>query len=525
MSENTGHSEGGGPAGPDLGAGVPADRVPEGGFLAGRLGDESVLLSRLEGRCYAIGASCSHYGGPLAEGLVVGDTVRCPWHHAAFSLRTGRAERPPAINDVPCYLVEEHDGRVRVTGAAEPASGATHGGAHPDSVVIVGTGAAGTVAAETLRREGFTGRLVMIDADPDAPVDRPNLSKDYLAGNAPEEWIPLRAPDWFAERDIDYRAARRVTALDPRARRVDLDNGESVSYGALLLATGASPVHLPIPAADALPLHYLRSLGDSRTIIRAAEQAGEGARAVVIGASFIGLEVAASLRARGLDVHVVAPESRPLERVMGAELGDLIRRLHETHGVTFHLGHKPREVLADAVVLESGERLPAALVVAGVGVRPNVQLAENAGLTMDRGVVVDEHLATSAPGVYAAGDVARWPDPHTGDRIRVEHWVVAERMGQAAARNILGAAEAFTAVPFFWSAHYGMMIRYVGHAERWDAIEIEGDLDAHDCAVRFRANGRTLAMAAIGRDREALEAELAMERAPLAAAGHGSRGR
>lgn len=524
MGENTGHGDGAVPPGPDLAAGVAADQVTEGGLLAGRLGEDAVLLARIGGRCYAIGASCSHYGGPLAEGIVTGDTVRCPWHHAAFSLKTGRAVRPPAINDVACYDVEERDGRVRVSGPVTAKGRPSTQRARPEAVVIVGTGAAGTVAAETLRREGFTGRLVMIGADRDEPVDRPNLSKDYLAGNAPEEWIPLRPSEWFAERDIDLRAPRRVVALDPKARTVTLDNGESIGYGALLLATGATPVHLAIPVADALPLRYLRTLADSRDIIHAATSAGDGARAVVIGASFIGLEVAASLRARGLEVHVVAPEARPLERVMGPELGAFIQRLHQEHGVTFHLGHKPREVQSDAVVLENGERLPAALVVAGVGVRPDVRLAKAAGLSLDRGIVVDEHLLTSAPGVYAAGDAARWPDPHTGHRIRVEHWVVAQRMGQAAARNILGAGEPFTAVPFFWSAHYDVMIRYVGHAERWDAIEIDGDLDARDCAVRFRANGRIHAVATIGRDHEALEAELAMEREPLAATS-GGRGR
>jgi 3-phenylpropionate/trans-cinnamate dioxygenase ferredoxin reductase subunit len=501
------------PSGPDLAAGVPSDQVPAGGVLAGHVNGEAVLLSRVSGRCHAIGASCTHYGAPLAEGLVVGDAIRCPWHHAAFDLRTGRMERPPALNDLPCWNVEERDGRVWVTGSARATPSRTGRGRtkQPDSVLIVGAGAAGTVAAETLRREGFAGRLVMVDADPDAPVDRPNLSKDYLAGNAPEEWIPLRPPEWFAERGIEHRASRRVVALDARERRVQLDDGQALTYDALLLATGASPVPLPVPVSGR-PVYYLRSLADSRAIIRAAEAAGAGARAVVIGASFIGLEVAASLRARGLDVHVVAPESRPLERVMGAALGDFIRALHEEHGVIFHLERRPTQVTADGVVLDNGERLAASLVVAGIGVRPNVDLAERAGLGVGQGLVVNEYLETDAKGIFAAGDIARWPDARTGERIRVEHWVVAERQGQAAAWNILGAAEPFSAVPFFWSAHYDVMIRYVGHAMRWDAVEIDGSLRQRDCAVRFRANGRTLAMAAIGRDREALEEELSLER-------------
>jgi NADPH-dependent 2,4-dienoyl-CoA reductase/sulfur reductase-like enzyme len=379
-------------------------------------------------------------------------------------------------------------------------------------VVIVGAGAAGVVTAETLRREGYDRPITLIDADGDAPVDRPNLSKDYLAGNAPEEWIPLRTPEFFREHGIELLRGERVGEVDVRGRRLRLESGAERSYGALLLATGASPVRLSIPASGELPVLYLRTLADSRTIIQAATRAGDGGRAVVVGASFIGLEVAASLRARGLEVHVVAPETRPLERVMGPELGELVRRVHEEHGVRFHLGTTPRAVVENAVVLESGERLPADLVVAGIGVRPNTELAERAGLDVERGVLVDDRLETSAPGVFAAGDIARWPDWRTGERLRVEHWVVAERQGQTAARSILGAGERFDAVPFFWSAHYDVTIAYTGHAARWDAVDVDGSLDARDCAVTFRSNGRPLAVATVGRDRANLEAELAMER-------------
>jgi NADPH-dependent 2,4-dienoyl-CoA reductase/sulfur reductase-like enzyme len=279
----------------------------------------------------------------------------------------------------------------------------------------------------------------------------------------------------------------------------------------LLLATGATPVRLPAQMERGNPpVYYLRSFADSKAIIAAAATAK---RAVILGASFIGLEVAASLRARKLEVHVAAPDARPLERIMGPELGDFIRRLHEEHGVVFHLRQKAREVGAGAVTLESGERLPADLVIAGIGVRPNVDLAERAGLATDRGVLVDEQLQTSAPGVFAAGDIARWPDAHTGELVRVEHWVVAQRQGQAAARSILGWGEPFNAVPFFWSQHYDVPINYVGHAERWDAIRIDGSIDGKDCAVRFLRDQRPLAVATIYRDRESLEAELEMENA------------
>ena len=508
-------SEDAAPTGPDLEAGIPIGEIPDGGTLAGHAGGKAVLLVHQGKEWFAIGAVCSHYSGPLPEGLVVGDTVRCPWHHACFSLRTGEALRPPALNDVTCWQVEQRAGKVYVTGEA-PKRGnggrsTKRGSRHTESVVIVGAGAAGDCAAETLRREGYQGRLTLYDPDPDAPYDRPNLSKDYLSGTASEDWIPLHPPEFYREREIEIVRDRSVAAIEPKARRIHLDDGGTVEFGALLLATGAIPIRLPPEMERGKPVvHYLRSFADSKAIVAAA---GKAKRAVILGASFIGLEVAASLRARNLEVHVVAPDRRPLERVMGPELGDFIRRLHEEHGVSFHLGQKPSGIDGGVVTLENGARLPADLVVAGIGVRPNIELAEAAGLSVDRGVLVDERLQTSAPGVYAAGDIARWPDPHSGGRIRVEHWVVAQRQGQAAARSILGETDRFRTVPFFWSQHYDVPINYVGHAERWDSIDVDGNLDGRDCAVRFRAGERTLAVATIYRDRESLETEVSMEAA------------
>jgi apoptosis-inducing factor 3 len=514
-------SESDGPSGPDLKQGIPAGDVPDGGMLAGHADGEAVLLVHRGDAWFAVGATCSHYSGPLAEGLVVGDTVRCPWHHACFSLRTGTPLRPPALNDLPRWTVEQRGGRIFVGARQEPRRqeprrqeprrppSRSSGG--PERVVIVGGGAAGNSAAETLRREGYGGPITIVDPDPDAPYDRPNLSKDYLAGDAPEEWIPLHPPEFYREQEIELRRGTRVASIDPKARRVALDDGSELGYGALLLATGAAPVRLTPELERGKPgVHYLRSLADSRRIVAATR---EGGHAVVLGASFIGLEVAASLRARKMEVHVVAPDARPLERVMGPELGDFIQRLHEERGVVFHLRRKAESVADGTVVLEGGERLGADLLVAGIGVRPNLELAEAAGLAIDRGLAVNERLETSAPGIFAAGDIARWPDPHTGERIRVEHWVLAERQGQTAARNILGQGERFDAVPFFWSRHYDLSIDYVGHAERWDALEVEGDIGAQDCAVRFLRAGKLLALATLGRDRASLATELAMERA------------
>jgi NADPH-dependent 2,4-dienoyl-CoA reductase/sulfur reductase-like enzyme len=233
----------------------------------------------------------------------------------------------------------------------------------------------------------------------------------------------------------------------------------------------------------------------------------------VIGASFIGLEVAAALRSRNIEVHVVAPEERPMDRVLGPQLGDFVRGLHEEHGVIFHLKDTVTAITDRQAILKSGGTLDADFVIMGVGVRPRLALAEQAGLVIDRGIVLNEHLETSVPGIYAAGDIARWPDPHSGNGIRVEHWVVAQRQGQTAATNMLNLKERFDAVPFFWSQHYDVPINYIGHAERWDEIAVDGDVNAKDCVLRYKLKGQVLAVASIFRDVENLQAEFAMERA------------
>ena len=510
-------------SGPDLGDGIGLSSIRDGTMLLGHAQGEPILLARRGDDVFAIGAICTHYGAPLEQGLLVGETVRCPWHHACFSLRTGEALRAPALDPVSHWRVEVVRDVARQStplnepvdtvfvreklALEEPQHRAPSAGL-PQSVVIVGGGAAGNAAAEALRHEGFSGRLTMLSADETLPCDRPNLSKHYLAGTAPDASNLLRSAEFYIQHDIDLRLGARVVAIDTESRHVRLADGRSHDYDALLLATGAEPARLDIPGADLPHVRYLRTLADARALV---DEALGAKRAVVIGASFIGLEVAASLRARNIDVQVVGTETTLMEKVLGPEVGDFLRRLHEKHGVKFHLGTTATVIDADSVTLQGGEHLPADFVVIGIGVRPLIALAQEAGLAMDRGVVVDEYLETSVPGVFAAGDIARWPDRLSGERIRVEHWVVAERHGQVAAHNILGHRERFEYIPFFWTGQYDLSLAYVGHAERWDQAEITGSLEAKDCAVTYRLGGRELAKAFVGRNLDGLRTELEFE--------------
>jgi apoptosis-inducing factor 3 len=492
---------------PDLAKGVPASAVPDGGMLVGKVGDDEVLVARVGGELFAVGAHCTHYQGPLGEGLIVGDTVRCPWHHAHFCLRTGAARAAPALDPLKRWVVQETEGLIQVglPEVAAPAKRASRSKVR--RVVVVGGGAAGLAMADMLRREGFDGSLTLLSADADAPYDRPNCSKDYLAGQAQPEWMPLRDPGWYASNNVELQLEAEASNLDLAGKTVGLKDGRSFGYDALLIATGAEPVRLPV--ASGPNVFVLRSLRDADAIIAAA---GRARRVAIVGASFIGLEAAAALRSRGLEVHVAAPEPVPLARIMGEEIGRWVLDLHSRAGINFHLGHGVRGWNGGHLALDNGETIEADFLLLGVGVKPRTQLAEAAGMTVDRGIIVDERLRTSAADVYAAGDVARYPDLRTGQPVRIEHWVHAERQGQHVARMILGDDAPFSDAPFFWSAHQDATIRYAGHAEVFDPPAIDGSLERQDAEVRFSQNGRLMALATVGRDLNCLKAGVELER-------------
>lgn len=510
---------------PDLSAGVALADVPTDGVLAGTVGDDDVMLARWTddaGReqVSALDAKCTHVGAALPTGLRTGDCVRCPFHHATFDLRTGEALYAPAYQPLGAWDVEVADGTVRVMGR----KGAGASGTGPEqvpntrgvtSVVVIGGGGAGFAAVERLRRVGYDGKVTVVSAESAAPLDRTKLSKAYLAGGAGADALPLLDEGWYAEHDVDLRTGARATAIDLAERTVTLADGAELGYDALLIATGSEPTRPDLPGFDREDAHVLRTREDSDAIIAAGEAAREaGKQVVVVGSGFIGLEVASSLRAREVEVTVVAPGEVPLTTQLGADLGAVVKKVHEANGVRFVAG-KAAGWTGSELVCEDGTRIPAGALVVGVGVSPRTALAEAAGIAVDDGILVDARGETAHHGVFAAGDVARFPDPVTGRPIRVEHWAVAQRAGALAAMNLLGAQADLDEPAYFWTMHFGTNIRMSGHAQDTGDAEVEGDLEVPEVVVRYREDGRVTAIAGIKRDHRVLELEEELLRAAV----------
>ncbi len=487
-----------------------------------QVGDQEVLLVRLAGRVCACGNKCTHYGGPLANGALLdgeGAVLVCPWHNAHFDAATGRLLEGPALDDLPAWEAKVENGEVLVRAAGPSPGGRPEiplpPGSDDRTFLILGGGAAGNAAAEMLRRQGFAGRIVVVTPEPDLPYDRTMLSKDYLAGTAKRAWVPLRKKAFYERLRIEFLAGRKAAGLDPRRRRVTLDDGQTLDADRLLLATGSLPRTLDIPGADLPGCFLLRSLADCNTLIDAAQKGG---RAVIVGSSFIGLEAAAALRTRGLEVDVVGREAVPLSRVFGEAVGRRLQRMHEEKGVRFHLNARPARVTggsrAEGLELDGGARLPADLLIIGVGVAPALGFLEGTGLAERGAVPVDGRLQTRAEGIFAAGDIALVPRPGGGAPLRVEHWVVAERQGQHAARAMLGASDAYEEVPFFWTRHYDTSVKYTGWGDSFDRLAVRGDVEGGTFLAGYYRDGRLCAVAAAGYAEPFIRAQQLLQMGP-----------
>jgi len=476
--------------------------LKEGVPVVAEVEEKKILIVRAEGKIYACGNECSHYHAPLSDGLVAGHIVTCPWHNARFDIRDGRLDAPPGLNNLATYETKVDNGQVWVRQVGKGTIPMPEG-EDDRTFLLVGAGAAGNSAAETLRREGFAGRIVMVTGEAHGPYDRTMLSKDLLSGEAPAKWLPLRGQKFYDRLNIEVRPEKPVTAVDPSRRSVTFADGTTMKADRILLATGGTPRTLDLPGADKPGCFRLRSRKDAEAILAALEQTKT---VVVVGASFIGLEVACSLRTREIDVHVVAPEAVPLAAVFGEQIGRRIKKTHEENGVTFHLGQTVKEFAGQdrvrEVLLEDGSRLKTDCVIIGVGIRPAVEFLEASGLVKDGAVPVNGRLETAAKGLFAAGDIALVPDGRSGELRRVEHWVEAGRQGMHAARCMLGAKDSYREVPFFWSKQYGSSLRFIGHAPKFDQVAFRGDVSDKTFLAGFYADGTLRAAASVGRARE-----------------------
>lgn len=472
--------------------------VADGQMKSVEVAGKKILLAKVDGRIIATEARCPHYGGPLSEGLLNGSRLICPWHKATFSLPEGALLEPPALDPIAAYPVRVDADGVYVDvseGDFEPGADSLFR-ADPDAddrfFVVIGGGSAAAAAVETLRRESFAGRIAMVSPEVRVPYDRPNLSKRYMAGDSDASALPLRSREFYEERDIEVVEAS-VERLDVATRVLQLHDGTTLTPDAILIATGARPRILDVPGRELQGVFTLRTPEDADAIIAAAEQAD---RVVLVGASFIGMEVASALVKRGLEVTITGPESTPFAGVLGEDVGRMLQEYHEEHGTKFALGSSVVRFLGQGLVsgveVESGAQIDADVVVVGIGVEPVTEFVVGVERDEDGGLPVDERLRV-ADGIWAAGDVARYPDAHTGRAVRIEHWRLAQQHGRSAAADMAGSGGPFTGVPFFWTRHFDMSLGHAGVVHPGVEPVVLGDLEARDFTALYAAGGRLLA--------------------------------
>lgn len=475
--------------------------IKEGELRMVEINGEEVLLTKSKGEICACGNSCSHYGAPLSDGWIEEDRIVCPWHYAKFDPTSGERQTPPALDDLPRWETEVVDGELFL-GAKQTPEIPIPSGDDPRTILIVGGGAAGQAAAETLRREGFAGKIILISAEDELPYDRTALSKGMLSGEADPALLPLRNKNFYERLKIDLKLGQRVQAIDPAKKELSLEGGEKLVGDLILLATGSRPRRLSIPGADSEGVHLIRTLKDAKLLARSL---GEVKRVSIIGAGFISLEAAANLRERGVEVDVVAPEKTPLERVFGAEAGTRIEEIHRKQGVRFHLGAGvtgiERRSDGYRLKLDGRSGLDTDLIIMAVGVDPLVDYLHGTSLKAENGIAVNEHFETSAPGVFAVGDIARFPYAAGENRgeTRSEHWINAQMQGVHAARAMLGSKQPFDEVPLFWSKQYGYSFKFAGYLEKYDQTVIHGSLAEDSWIAGYYRNGRLRAVSGFGK--------------------------
>jgi apoptosis-inducing factor 3 len=491
------------------------------------IADTPILLVRQGTQVHAFSADCPHAGAPLEQGAICNGRVVCPWHKGTFAVADGNLIEPPPLAGLKRYPVAIENGNVLVSPHAQTRPVHTPA-ADTRTMAVIGAGAAGAAACATLREAGFDGRLVLIGPEHGMPYDRTALSKFVLAGDMPPEKIPPLLPDDFLSTQRIERVEAYVVKLDAGTKQIDLSNKLTLNYDAALICTGGIPKPMDVPGSNLPGVFLLRSRDDAEVILASLE----GARkALIVGASFIGLEVASSLKKRGMDVTVAAPGKVPLSSQFGDELGRMFQRLHEKNGVVFRMQSKVAAFLGEEIVsaaeLDSGEKLPVDVVIIGTGVRPATGFLHGVELADDGGIPVDSsmHVAGLAPGLYAAGDIAQFPLPRSGKTLRIEHWRVAQQHARVAALNMAGGDEHYTGVPYFWTYHFGKRLEYLGHASERDEVVIDGDLDAQAFIAYLMKDGQVAAVVACGRETpaarlaEAMRSTLTLAQARSAAAG------
>ncbi|GAB3892209.1 FAD-dependent oxidoreductase [Spirosoma agri] len=481
------------------------DDLVDGQLKEVRVGDTDVLLARADGQYYALHPKCTHYQAPLAMGLLHGNRLVCPWHNACFDVRDGHRLEAPALNGLPTHEVRIEGDQVfvRLTTYKESLENPMVAPDEANATVytIVGGGGAGAFAAEAMREAGFTGKIVMLTESQEGPYDRPNCSKDYLQGKAPDEWMPLRTDEFYKNYGIEVRTGQHVTSLDPTTKQIELASGETLTYDKALLCSGGKPNTLLGSNADMKGVYMLRSLHDSQHLREISHQ---GKRVVIVGSSFIGLEGAMSLRKLGCEVEVVGTEPVPFARTLGEKIGRLMQGWHEKEGIRFHLDCKVERLeggdSVNAVVLNNGQRLPADFVLLGLGVKPNTDFLKGVTLEDDGGVKTDEYLKL-ADDLYAAGDIAHYPAADGFQRI--EHWKVAGLQGYNAGINMAGQEEPYQAVPFFWTNQQGKRINYVGHADHFEDIIYDGNPETDEAFLALYVQDNVIkAAAGLKRDQD-----------------------